>query len=116
MKEVRAMTEKTEYALVVTTTFEDKQQAGDMAAVLLKERLIACAQISGPITSTYWWKDEIITSTEFLLSMKTLSGHYEQIEKAIKAKHSYEVPEIIGVSISEISDDYRQWLKKELGR
>jgi len=108
------MTEKTKHLMIITTTFEDKRQAEDIATVLLKKRLIACGQISGPITSTYWWKDEIVNSIEFILSMKTLSGNYKKIEKVIKENHPYEVPEIIGVSIDEMSDDYRKWLNTEI--
>ena len=108
------MSEKTKLPLMITTTFEERQQAEEMAALLLRERLIACAQINGPIISAYWWKEEIVTSQEFSLSVKTLAKNYTRVEHVIKTYHPYDVPEIIGTSIVQISDDYRNWLIEEL--
>jgi periplasmic divalent cation tolerance protein len=100
--------------LIVTTTFEERQQAEKLAAILLQERLIACGQISGPVTSSYWWKGALTTSTEFILSMKTTEEHYERLEKTIQAHHPYEVPEIVAVPIVHLSDDYKAWMQQEL--
>ncbi len=110
------MTEKANQPLVITTTFEERKQAEDIAAHLLDERLVACAQITGPISSTYWWKDMIVSSDEFLLSMKTLSNNYKQVEQVIKSRHPYDVPEIIAIPVVAISDDYLDWLIQELGQ
>lgn len=81
---------------------------------LLKERLIACAQIFGPVRSNYWWRGEIETSKEWLCIVKTDRGHYHELEKKIRQLHPYEIPEIIGLPIVVGSADYRHWLKEEL--
>ncbi len=108
------MTEKTDGPILVTTTFEDSDQAEKLAAVLLQDRLIACGQISGPMTSSYWWNGNITTSTEYVLSMKTMSGLYPRLEGVIKANHPYEVPEIMSVPITHVSRDYLNWMLQEL--
>lgn len=50
--------------LLITTTFERKEDAERIAALLLERRLVACAQISPPITSIYRWHEEMATATE----------------------------------------------------
>ncbi len=85
-----------------------------MADLLLEARLIACAQITGPITSCYWWNGKIEKSTEYLLSMKSVEHLYQNLEREIMDKHPYETPEIIAVSITHASEDYLIWMQQEL--
>ncbi len=101
--------------ILVSTTFANRPDAEKMAVMLLKDRLIACGQITGPVTSSYWWKGSITTSIECILSMKTTAAHYERLEMAIRASHPYEVPEIVAVPITHLSGDYREWMERELG-
>jgi periplasmic divalent cation tolerance protein len=108
------MIEKTTKLIEVSTAFEDKLHAEKLVGILLQERLIVCGQIVGPVISSYWWKGTINTSTEFVLLMKTTTAHYERLEKMIQSNHPYEVPEIIAVPITHISDDYRNWMEQEL--
>jgi periplasmic divalent cation tolerance protein len=100
--------------ILISTSFEDREQAEKLLAILLQERLVACGQISGPVTSSYWWQGSITTAAEFVLSVKTIMGHYDSVESAIQINHPYEVPEIIAVAITHISDDYRDWMLQEL--
>jgi periplasmic divalent cation tolerance protein len=103
-----------EKLLIVTTTFTDKEEAFRVAETLLNQKLAACAQVSGEIESIYWWKNEIVRSDEYLLTLKTHENLYTQVESLIKEIHSYETPQIIGVHISRVDSDYRQWLCEEV--
>ncbi|MDA8165745.1 MAG: divalent-cation tolerance protein CutA [Desulfobacteraceae bacterium] len=98
----------------VTTTVAQKEQAQAIAEALLESRLAACVQIVGPITSMYWWEDDIDKSSEYLCIIKTRQEKYDQVEKAIRAAHSYEVPEILALLITAGSKDYLTWLDTEL--
>ena len=100
--------------LLITTTFEHKEDAERIAALLLERRLVACAQISPPITSIYRWREELTTATEMILTMKTLPKHYPRVEEALLREHPYEVPEIIGQEIAFVSDPYYEWVEKEV--
>jgi periplasmic divalent cation tolerance protein len=100
--------------ILVTTAFEDRQQAEKLTEILLQERLIACGQITGPVISSYWWNDSLTTSAEYILSMKTTATLFEQLEKIIRSIHPYDIPEIVAVPIAHISDDYWQWMQQEL--
>ncbi|MDO9042306.1 MAG: divalent-cation tolerance protein CutA [Desulfocapsaceae bacterium] len=102
--------------LVITTAFEGRVDAEKMAAALLEKRLVACAQISGPVSSSYWWQGKVVSSEEYLLVMKSDESLYDELEQFIRELHPYETPEIIATVITHLSEDYRQWLENELRR
>lgn len=97
---------------VVTTTAE-KKDAEKIAAAVLKERLAACVQISGPIESSYWWNGRLETDREYLCTMKTRKDRFPALEAAIKELHPYEIPEIVATPIVAISAEYLAWLKEQ---
>jgi len=103
----------TEYIQVVTTT-ETKEQAQWIAQVVVERRLAACAQILGPISSTYWWKDKVETTEEWLCVMKSRNDLHHDLEKVILEIHPYEVPEIVVLPIIAGSQSYLDWMGKEL--
>ena len=100
--------------LLITTTFESRTDAEKMATALLAKRLVACAQITGPVSSSYWWQGQIVSSEEYLLVTKSDESLYAELEESIRASHPYETPEIVATVISHLSEDYRRWLEKEL--
>ncbi len=97
----------------VTTTASTKDEAAKIATVLLERRLAACVQVVGPIESHYWWKGKIERSGEWLCIIKTVRARYPAVESAIRASHSYEIPEIVACPIEEGSDPYLEWLRRE---
>jgi len=103
-----------EYVQVITTT-ETKEDAEKIANILVQKRLAACVQVLGPITSVYWWKEEIERATEWLCVIKTRRDLYKRIEVAIRCNHPYETPEILAVPVLEGSESYFSWLDGELG-
>lgn len=103
-----------EQILIVSTTTENKEDTKKLAKLLLEKRLIACAQISGPLSSMYWWQGEITESTEFSLCFKTLPKFWDRVKATIERHHPYEVPEIIATQTDKVSDPYNLWVKKEL--
>lgn len=100
--------------LIITTTFERKEDAERIAALLIDHRLVACAQIAAPITSIYKWQGRVVTATEFPLSLKTLARHYPKVEQLILKEHPYKTPEIIAQEISFVSKAYEDWLSEEV--
>ena len=98
----------------VITTAESKESAGKIARAMVEQRLAGCAQVAGPITSTYWWHEAIETAEEWLCIFKTKRDKFAALERAIRAVHSYDVPEILALPVSEGSPDYLDWLSAEL--
>ncbi len=105
----------TDFIQVVTTT-ERKEDAAAIARTLVDERLAACVQVLGPVTSTYRWKGEIETAEEWQCWAKTRRELYEQVEQSIRRLHPYEVPEILAMPILAGSAGYLAWLEGEVHR
>jgi len=103
----------TDYIQIFTTT-ASKEDAKNISREVVQKRLAACTQIIGPITSTYWWKDQVEEEEEWLCIMKTANKLYGELEKLIKGIHPYEEPEIVAVPIISGSQGYLEWLEKEV--
>jgi periplasmic divalent cation tolerance protein len=98
----------------VSTTTQTQEDARKIACYLVEQKLAACAQILGPIESTYTWKDKVETAIEWLCLIKTRENLFGKLEAAIKKLHPYETPEIIAVPIVEGSGDYLRWINDSL--
>ena len=98
----------------VMVTVEERAQAEDIAETLLAEKLAACIQVVGPISSYFRWQGKREKSTEYLCLIKSRRYLYEKIEAAIKRVHPYEVPEILAVPVVAGSAAYLDWLAHEV--
>lgn len=98
----------------VVTTVGERSDAEKITRTLLEERLAACVQIVGPVTSSYWWRSKIETEEEWLCFIKSSETHYADVERVIKEIHPYDVPEIIAMPIVTGLPDYLAWLNGEL--
>ena len=97
--------------LQVVTTLPGREDAERIAQTLVKERLAACAQISGPISSHYWWQDRMEQATEWCCCLKTTERQYAALEARLQAIHPYEVPEILAFPVSRSGDSYAAWVR-----
>jgi periplasmic divalent cation tolerance protein len=101
-----------EYIQVSTTT-EKREDANRIARSLVEKRLAACAQVIGPVKSTYWWNGKMDEADEWLCIMKTRREIYTQLEKELKAIHPYEVPEITAIALIAGMESYLRWIEEE---
>jgi periplasmic divalent cation tolerance protein len=99
----------------ITTTTGTRQDAEQIAAELVSRRLAGCAQVSGPIASTFHWQGKTETLEEWVCTIKTLSSRFAEVQKAVEQIHPYEVPEIIATAIVEGNEKYVTWLRGEVG-
>lgn len=99
---------------MVLTTTEDEQLAERLASVLVDQKLAACVQILPQIRSVYLWQGIRESAVENLLLIKSTKDRFDGIEAAIKANHTYEIPEIISISIEAGSPEYLSWLVSSL--
>lgn len=100
-------------AIQITTTTGDRATAERIAAELVDRRLAACVQISGPLTSTYRWKERIEITEEWLCIAKSLAQNFGPIEELIRRLHPYDLPEILAVPVTDGSAAYLDWLRSE---
>ena len=101
--------------IMITTTFDNEEEANKVITTLLEKRLVSCCQLSN-ITSSYHWKGNIAHEQEFLVQMKSKKELYKEIEKTILELHSYETPQILAYDIILGHKDYLDWIDKETNK
>lgn len=100
--------------LSVTTTWPNVSTARHAAAVLVAERLAACAQVQGPLHSTYRWHDTVEEATEWYCVLKTTAARFPALEQRIRQLHTYDVPEVIATPIVAGSAAYLAWVEESV--
>ena len=99
--------------LLVLTTLPDQTAAETLASALVENRLAACVNILQPCRSIYRWQGTVETADEVPLLIKTTEARYPALEAAIRARHPYEIPEIIALPTSQGLPGYLAWVAAE---
>ena len=102
---------KEEECLVVYVTAPDKASAESMGEILVRERLVACANIVDAVTSLYWWGDKMERANECVCLLKTTRSRYADLETRIRQIHPYDVPCITAMSITLGNPEYLDWVR-----
>jgi len=96
--------------IAVLITAPDKEEASCLAELLVERNLAACVQILPAIESVYRWQGKIERQPEVLLIAKTIAAKFSELEREVRAVHSYETPEIVALPLTAWSEPYGQWL------
>jgi periplasmic divalent cation tolerance protein len=99
--------------LQVQTTTDSRAEAMELARAAVQARLAACAQVAGPIASTYWWEGGIERAEEWLVMLKLPADRYVELAAFIAERHSYDEPEIVALPILAGSASYLSWIREE---
>lgn len=102
-------------AIVVFMTAADVEEAGRLAETLVEKRLAACVQILPGMESVYRWQGKVERQREVLLIAKTTQSMFEELEREVRARHSYQTPEIVAFPLTAGSIPYLEWLKANVG-
>ncbi len=97
------------FAIVLVTT-PDLKTARALAGAALQSRLIACANLIPKIESHYRWRGKIESAAEVLLVLKTQKSKLVALEKLILARHPYDTPEFLVLSLNTGNKKYLGWL------
>ncbi len=95
------------------TTLPERGAAEALARELLASRLAACVHVGAMLQSLYHWRGQIETAAEIPLAIKTTARLYPRLEAAIRARHPYELPEIVAVPITDGLPEYLDWIAAE---
>lgn len=98
-------------SILVLCTCPTQTVADEVATALVEERLAACVNRLPEIKSIYRWEGKVTRDEEILLLIKSTTEHFPALERAIKALHPFETPEIIATPIVTGSSDYLQWIQ-----
>lgn len=96
--------------IVVLMTAADEPEASRIAEMLVAKRLAACVQILPGMQSIYVWQGEGQREREVLLLAKATRASFAELEREVRAIHSYETPEIIALPVVAGSEPYLKWL------
>ena len=95
--------------IAVITTTDSPQRARAIATALVERKLAACVQIS-TIESVYSWQEAVQSETEYRVMAKTRADRYADVEAAIRELHSYDLPAIYALEVTEAFAPYAQWV------
>jgi periplasmic divalent cation tolerance protein len=101
-----------EYLQVQTTT-DSRAEAMELGRSAVQARLAACAQVAGPVASTYWWEGGIERAEEWLVLLKLPASRFTELATFITERHSYDEPEIVAIPIVAGSATYLTWITEE---
>ncbi|HEV2373323.1 MAG TPA: divalent-cation tolerance protein CutA [Streptosporangiaceae bacterium] len=99
--------------LQVQTSTDSRAEAMELARRVVEARLAACAQVAGPVQSTYWWEGSVERAEEWLLLLKLPAEGFQALADFISREHSYDEPEIVAVPIVAGSASYLSWIAEE---
>ena len=99
--------------LLVLTNLPDRAAAERLADTLIEKRVAACVNILAPCRSVYRWKGAVQHDEEHPVLIKTTAERYPELERAVRAGHPYELPEIIAVPIERALPAYLDWVAAE---
>lgn len=104
----------TEQAVWIYVTAPDETVARHLAVTLVEERLAACANILGPISSVYWWDGKVNCEAEIAIFFKTMGSSVAALSERAQALHPYECPCIIALPICGGNPDFLRWIATEI--
>jgi periplasmic divalent cation tolerance protein len=100
--------------IAVLTNLPDSASAFNLARELVNLRLAACANVLAPATSFYRWEGRDEQAVEYPVLIKSTRERYPALEQAIRARHPYELPEIIAWSVDAGLPAYLDWVEREV--
>ncbi len=96
------------------TTFPHEEEALKVTKELLERRLIACANILGPIKSLYFWEGKLEESQEVAALFKTTSDKAQELIHVLQELHSYDTPAILEIPVGKGALPFCEWAHKEV--
>ena len=99
--------------IVIFVTASSIDEARKIGQTLVEEGKVACCNIVQPIESIFKWQGKLNIESEVLMILKTREELFTAVENRVKQLHTYEVPEIIALPITQGSKSYLDWVVKE---
>jgi len=97
--------------LIIHVTYPNEEIATAICSRLLKERLIACANIY-PVQSMYNWEGKTVHEKEWISELKSMPKNMQAVQLMIEELHPYEIP-CITRSQGNANVAYSNWVAKE---
>ncbi len=95
---------------IVLVTTSGLEEAERLANLLIGAGLAPCVNIIPKVISVYQWKGATNRDEEAMMVIKTSEASFEQVRELVEKNHSYDVPEIISLEMSQLSPSYAAYL------
>lgn len=99
--------------VILYITAATPEEAASIGRTLVEERLAACANILGGITSFYRWEGAVQQGAETALIVKTRVGLVEPATERIKALHGSTCPCVVALPVQGGNPDFLDWIAAE---
>ena len=97
-------------AIIIISTFANEKSLRDIAhEMIVNTKLCACVNYT-KVRSLYWWENKLNDEDEFIALFKTTKKKAKELRSRIEKQHPYDVPEILQISIDNVSMPYLDWL------
>jgi len=95
---------------IILTTVSAVEEGESIANILVEKQLASCVNIIPNISSLYRWEGQIQSESEVLLLIKTTKDLEAEVYREVQNVHSYDIPELITLPITNGSDAYLDWM------
>jgi periplasmic divalent cation tolerance protein len=89
-----------------------REDAGAFARDVVAARLVACAQVDGPVASHYFWEGKLHCEEEWRVTVKFPAGNADALEAWLLAHHPYENPQWVCARVVRGAPKYIRWVKE----
>jgi periplasmic divalent cation tolerance protein len=100
--------------LVVFVTVSSEDEAIKISRAVVEARLAACANIVPGVRSIFCWEGNLSEEREVLVVLKSKAELFDELASLVKSLHSYQVPEIIALSIVKVTRPYWEWMDESM--
>ena len=100
--------------IVVFSACSTPEEAARIARKLIDAHLAACVNVVRGVRSFYRWKGAIEETDECLLVIKSSRDLFDRLRLELEKAHTYDVPEVVAVSVVDGAPNYLNWLDGEL--
>jgi periplasmic divalent cation tolerance protein len=96
----------------VTSTVPTQAQALELARVVVKERLAAGAEVTGPATSVFWHLGELGEGEEWRVTLRTAAGVRDALAARLSDLHPWDSPEVSATPLTWCTESYAAWVER----
>ena len=98
--------------VIAITTYSNEDSAVACSRNLIQKKLVACAQVSGPIRSFYQWESKILEDQEWRLVLKFSGSNERVVREEVMKSHEYDSPQWIYWD-ADTNESYGKWVNAE---
>ena len=104
---------ETDAKVLIYMTMESPEEAREIAAALIGERLVACANMIDGMTSIFHLEGQVQEDAEAVLIVKTRDDLVDRLVERVRAVHSYDCPCVVALPVRGGNPAFLDWIAAE---